>query len=64
MGNALFGTLMIDKPDGSFEYDLAKSLETNDGGTTWKLTLRDGLTFSDGSPLDAPNTSTVVSLPA
>ena len=52
-GNALFGTLMIDKPDGSFEYSLAKSLETSDDGTTWKLTLRDGLTFSDGSPLDA-----------
>jgi len=53
VGNALFGTLMIDKPDGTFEYDLAKSLKTSDGGTTWKLTLRDGLTFSDGSPLDA-----------
>jgi len=52
-GNALYGTLMIDNADGTFEYGLAKSMETADGGTTWKLTLRDGLTFSDGSPLDA-----------
>jgi len=53
VGNALFGTLMVDKPDGGFEYGLAESMETTDGGTTWELTLRDGLTFSDGSPLDA-----------
>jgi len=52
-GNALFGALLTDKADGAFDYGLAKSLETSDGGTTWKLTLRDGLTFSDGSPLDA-----------
>jgi len=53
VGNALFGTLLVDKPDGSFDFVLAKSLESDDGGTTWKLTLRDGLTFSDGSPVDA-----------
>ena len=53
VGNGLFGTLMIDKPDGSIEYSLAKSMETSDGGTTWKLTLRDGITFSDGSPMTA-----------
>jgi len=45
--------LLIDKPDGGFEYSLAEGMETSDGGTTWKLTLRDGITFSDGSPMDA-----------
>ena len=53
VGNSLFGTLMFDKADGSFEYSLAKAMETTDGGTTWKLTLRDGITFSDGSPMTA-----------
>jgi len=53
VGNSLFGTLLSDKPDGTFDYGLAKSLETSDGGTTWKLTLRDGITYSDGSPMDA-----------
>jgi len=53
VGNGLFGTLMLDKPDGSIEYSLAKSMETSDGGTTWELTLRDGVTFSDGSPMTA-----------
>jgi len=53
VGNALFGELLTDKPDGTFDFVLAKSLETSDGGTTWKLTLQDGLRFSDGSPMDA-----------
>ena len=53
VGNALFGTLLTDKLDGSFDFVLAKSLKSDDGGTTWVLTLRDGLTFSDGSPMDA-----------
>jgi len=52
-GNALYGYLLADKADGTFDFGLAESLETSDGGTTWKLTLRDGLTFSDGTPLTA-----------
>ena len=32
---------------------LAKSLQPNDEFTTWTLKLRDGVTFSDGTPLDA-----------
>lgn len=32
---------------------LAKSLDESDDGLTWTLTLRDGVTFSDGTPLDA-----------
>ena len=52
-GNALFGTLISDNLDGSFDYVLAESLKSDDGGATWVLTLRDGVTFSDGSPLGA-----------
>lgn len=36
----------------AFEPWLAESLATEDN-TTWTLTLRDGVTFSDGTPLDA-----------
>ncbi len=57
VGNALYGQLIVVAPGsgdlGEVEYGLAESLETTDGGTTWTLTLRDGLTFSDGTPLDA-----------
>lgn len=53
VGNALFGQLLVDNKDGEIEPVMAKSLESSDGGTTWELVLRDGLVFSDGSPLDA-----------
>jgi len=53
VGNALFGTLMVDNPDGKLEFVLAKSFDSSDGGKTWTLTLRDGLTYSDGSPMTA-----------
>jgi len=41
--------------DGSteFEGDLAESWEVSDDGLTFTFTLRDGLTFADGSPLDS-----------
>lgn len=32
---------------------LAKSMETTDDGTTWRMGLRPGVTFSDGTPFDA-----------
>src|SRR4051794_19852790 len=32
---------------------MAESLETSDGGTTWTLKLREGVTFTDGTPLNA-----------
>ncbi|MDP3890778.1 ABC transporter substrate-binding protein [Nocardioides sp.] len=53
VGNSIFGYLIADKVDGTFEYGLAESLESPDGGTTWTLTLREGLVYSDGSPVDA-----------
>ena len=55
-GNALaavYDVLMrYDQESNSFEPWVAESLETDDN-TTWTLTLRDGVTFSDGTPLDA-----------
>lgn len=54
-GNALaqiYDTLMrYDQPSDSFVPQMAESLETEDN-ITWTLTLRDGVTFSDGTPVD------------
>jgi peptide/nickel transport system substrate-binding protein len=55
LGNALYGSLLgeVSASDGSASKGLTESLKTGDDGLHWTLTLRDGLTFSDGSPLDA-----------
>ena len=54
LGNALYGVLVTTDPTtGTVTYGLAQDLSSADGGTTWTLRLRDGLRFSDGSPLDA-----------
>lgn len=54
LGNALYGTLMVNDPDsGDIEFKMAEKFTTSDGGATFELTLRPDLKFSDGSPLDA-----------
>lgn len=50
---SVYDTLMRWSPDSkAWEPQLADSL-TSDDNTTWTLKLRDGVTFTDGSPLDA-----------
>ena len=50
---AIYDTLMrYDFPTGSFEPQLAESL-TSDDNVTWTLKLREGVTFTDGTPLNA-----------
>lgn len=54
LGNALYGTLLVSDPTtGAVGSDMAKSFTTSDQGKTFVLTLRPGLKFSDGTPLDA-----------
>jgi peptide/nickel transport system substrate-binding protein len=49
---AVFDTLMRWNPEtGEHDPRVAESLEPNDDFTEWTLTLRDGVTFGDGSPL-------------
>ena len=51
---AVYGALVgLDAQSGETEPILAESLEGNDDFSVWTLTLRDGLVFSDDSPLDA-----------
>ena len=50
---AVYDLLMKMTPEGTAEPYLAESMETTDGGLTWRMGLRPGVLFSDGTPLDA-----------
>ncbi len=50
----IYDTLMrYDTASGTYKPQLAKGLAHSDDYRTWTLTLRDGVSFSDGTPLDA-----------
>lgn len=50
-----FGSLFLDstRPEGGYIPDLATSYHFNTAGTQFTMTLRPGLKFADGTPLDA-----------
>jgi peptide/nickel transport system substrate-binding protein len=50
---AIYDTLTRPNAEGEVEPWLAESVEPNDDYTEWTITLRDGVTFHDGSELDA-----------
>jgi peptide/nickel transport system substrate-binding protein len=50
---AVFDPLLVERSDGEVVPYLASSFEGNDDGTAWTIGLREGVTFSDGAPLDA-----------
>ncbi|WP_018502784.1 ABC transporter substrate-binding protein [Parafrankia discariae] len=49
---AVYDALVAITPAAELDYRLARSLDSDDS-LTWTLRLRDGLKFSDGTPLDA-----------
>lgn len=54
VGRTFFDPLMAYDADSEIEPYLAESVEaTNDEFTEWVITLRDGIDFHDGTPLDA-----------
>lgn len=54
LGNALFGTLLINDPvTGEIEGQMAEGFSSDDSGATFTLELLPDLTFTDGTPLDA-----------
>ncbi|MFN3601475.1 MAG: ABC transporter substrate-binding protein [Dietzia sp.] len=60
---AVYDRLMVWNPDAEeFEPKLAESLESNEDNTVWTLTLRDGVTFSNGDPLTAEDVAFTVGL--
>lgn len=51
---AVYDTLVrFDPVDDKFEPQLAESIDTPDKGKTWNIGLREGVKFTDGTPLDA-----------
>jgi len=42
-----------DAETGAWVPQMAEAIEANDDSSVWTLTLREGVTFSDGTPLDA-----------
>jgi peptide/nickel transport system substrate-binding protein len=51
---AVYDTILrFDPTSGNYQTRLATSLVASADGTTWTLTLRDGVVFSDGTPYDA-----------
>jgi len=62
MASAIFDPLTTLDAEGRWEPYLAESLEPNDDYTEWTITLRDGVTFHDGTPLTAEALNTVLNL--
>jgi ABC-type transport system substrate-binding protein len=50
---AIYDLLFRIGPDGTVQPWMASSIDTADNGLTWRLGLRDGVKFTDGSALDA-----------
>lgn len=50
---AIMDPLFDIDPDGNLVPRLAESADTPDGGRTWRVVLRPGVRFHDGTPLDA-----------
>jgi peptide/nickel transport system substrate-binding protein len=53
VGAAIYDTLMVPNTKNEMVPYLAKSVTPNAEFTEWKITLRDGVKFHDGTPLDA-----------
>lgn len=51
--NLFEGLVFIDQRDGSLQMGIAEAMEVNDEQTEFTFTVRDGVTWSDGTPLTA-----------
>jgi oligopeptide transport system substrate-binding protein len=51
--NLFEGLVYLDQRDGSLQMGLAETMEANADDTEYTFTLRDGLVWSDGTPLNA-----------
>jgi len=53
VAQTIYDTLTKPDADGEIQPFLAESVEPNEDYTQWTITVRDGVTFHDGTPLDA-----------
>ena len=51
--NLFEGLVFIDQRDGSLQMGVAEKMDVNDEQTEFTFTVRDGVTWSDGTPLNA-----------
>jgi oligopeptide transport system substrate-binding protein len=51
--NLFEGLVFIDQRDGSLQMGVAEKMDVNEEQTEFTFTVRDGVTWSDGSPLNA-----------
>src|SRR3954470_3696964 len=51
--NLFEGLVFIDQRDGSLQMGLAEKMDVNDEQTEFTFAVRDGVTWSDGTPLNA-----------
>ena len=51
--NLFEGLVFIDQRDGSLQMGVAEKMDFNDDQTEFTFTVRDGVTWSDGTPLNA-----------
>ena len=51
--NLFEGLVFIDQRDGSLQLGVAEAMDVNDEQTEFTFTVRDGVTWSDGTPLNA-----------
>jgi peptide/nickel transport system substrate-binding protein len=59
VGYSIYDPLMQRTADGEVKPYLAESMEANEDLTEWTLKLRPGVTFHDGTPLDAQALKTI-----
>ena len=50
--NLFEGLVFIDQRDGSLQMGVAETMDVNDEQTEFTFTVRDGVTWSDGTPLN------------
>lgn len=53
VAQSIYDTLTVPNEDGDYVAYLAESIEPNESFDSWVITLRDGVTFHNGEPLDA-----------
>jgi len=53
LSSLIYTGLLKEMPNGKLAYNLAKKITINESGTTYTVTLKDGLTFHDGTPITA-----------
>jgi peptide/nickel transport system substrate-binding protein len=53
MMDSIYGSLFLESSSGKIVPELASGYSESNGGRTWTINIRNGITFSDGTPFNA-----------